>query len=60
MTSLSTAIRQTPTQSQFATEPFEWSPRSAATRDIERLTREIVNHVEKDLHSSAEAKAANG
>ncbi|MHB1548633.1 MAG: ParA family partition ATPase [Acidimicrobiales bacterium] len=39
---------------------FEWSPRSAAARDIERLTQEIVNHVEKDFHSSAKAKATNG
>lgn len=38
---------------------FEWSPRSAATRNIERLAKEIVIHVEKDLYSSAEAKTAN-
>jgi chromosome partitioning protein len=37
---------------------FEWSPSSAATREIERLTQEIVNHAEKDLHNSAETKAA--
>jgi chromosome partitioning protein len=37
---------------------FEWSPRSAAAKEIERLTSEIVSHVQKDLHSSAEAKAA--
>jgi len=39
---------------------FEWSPRSPATREIERLTKEIRSHVEEDLHSSAEAQAANG
>ena len=39
---------------------FEWSPRSAATREIKRLTNEIKNYVEEDLHSSAEAKAALG
>lgn len=38
---------------------FEWNPRSAATHDIERLTREIVDHVEEDLHSSAEAKTTD-
>jgi chromosome partitioning protein len=38
---------------------FEWSPGSAAARDIERLTRDILNHVEEDLYSRAEAKAAN-
>lgn len=39
---------------------FEWSPRSAAAREIERLTREIQTYVEENLHSSAEAKAAIG
>src|SRR3954463_10575955 len=28
---------------------FEWTSRSAATREIERLTKEIRNHVEEDL-----------
>ena len=37
---------------------FEWSPRSAATREIERLTNEIKGYVEKDLHSSTKAKSA--
>jgi len=39
---------------------FEWGPGSAAARGIERLTREILSHVEENLHSSAEAKAAHG
>lgn len=39
---------------------FEWSPRSAAAREIDRLTREIQTYVEENLHSSAEAKAAIG
>jgi chromosome partitioning protein len=39
---------------------FEWSPRSLAAREIERLTDEILSHVQEDLHSSAEAQAANG
>lgn len=39
---------------------FEWSPRSAAAREIERLTREIQTYVEENLHSSAEAKTALG
>lgn len=39
---------------------LEWSPGSAATREIERLIQEIQSHVEKDLHSSAEAKTAHG
>lgn len=37
---------------------FEWSPGSAATREIERLTQEIVSHVEEDLHRSAKTTAA--
>jgi chromosome partitioning protein len=39
---------------------IEWSPRSAAAREIERLTSEIRSYVEEDLHSSPEAKAALG
>jgi len=39
---------------------FEWGPRSAATREIERLTKEIRNHVEEDIRGSTEAKAAHG
>jgi chromosome partitioning protein len=38
---------------------FEWSPRSAATREIERLTEEIVTYVQEDLHSSTETKASH-
>ena len=37
---------------------FEWSPRSAAAREIERLATEIRTHVEEDLHRSAKAKTA--
>lgn len=39
---------------------FEWTPRSAATKEIENLTNEIRSYVEEDLHSSAEAKTALG
>jgi chromosome partitioning protein len=39
---------------------FEWSPGSAASREIERLIQEIVNYAEKDLYSSAEAQTAHG
>jgi chromosome partitioning protein len=39
---------------------FEWGPRSAASREIERLTKEIRNHVEENLRDSPEAKTANG
>ncbi len=39
---------------------FEWSPGNAATREIERLIREISSHVQEDLHSSTEAQAAHG
>ena len=38
---------------------FEWSPASAAAREIERLTDEILSHVEKDVHRRAEAAAAD-
>lgn len=34
---------------------FEWSPGSAATREIEHLTSEILSHGQEDLHSSADA-----
>ena len=37
---------------------FEWSPDSAAAREIERLTEEIKRHVEEDLHSRPEAATA--
>jgi hypothetical protein len=37
---------------------FEWTPDSAATREIETLTSEIQAHVEEELHSSPAAKAA--
>jgi chromosome partitioning protein len=39
---------------------FEWSPRSAAAKEIKHLTNEILNHVQEDLHSGTEAAAANG
>jgi chromosome partitioning protein len=39
---------------------FEWSPNSPAVREIARLTDEILSHVQEDIHSSAEAKAARG
>jgi chromosome partitioning protein len=39
---------------------FEWTSRSAATREIERLTKEIRNHVEEDLRGSTKAKTALG
>lgn len=38
---------------------FEWSPTSAAAHDIERLTREIMSHVKKELRSGAEAETTN-
>lgn len=36
---------------------FEWSPESAAAKEIETLTKEIMDHVEKDVLSSSKAKA---
>jgi len=39
---------------------FEWSPGSPATKEIERLTYEILSHVQEDLHSSAKAAATHG
>ena len=39
---------------------FEWSPRTAATKEIERLTNEIRSYVKKDLHGSAETQTAVG
>ncbi|MGH6678527.1 MAG: ParA family partition ATPase [Bradyrhizobium sp.] len=39
---------------------FEWSPSSAAAREIELLTRELLNHVQEDLRDSAQAQAAHG
>lgn len=38
---------------------FEWSAGSAAAKEIENLTKEIVAHVEEDVHDSAQAQAAN-
>ena len=38
---------------------FEWSPRSPAVREIQRLTDEILSNVQEDLHSSSKAKAAH-
>jgi chromosome partitioning protein len=37
---------------------FEWSTGSAAAKEIENLTREILRYVEEDVHSSTEAQAA--
>jgi len=39
---------------------FEWTPGSAATREIEQLTREIERYVEEDVFSGPKAEAANG
>lgn len=39
---------------------FEWNPSSAAAREIELLTRELLNHVQEDLRDSAQAQAAHG
>lgn len=36
---------------------FEWSPDSAAAKEIETLTKEIERHVEEDILSSSPAKA---
>jgi hypothetical protein len=37
---------------------FEWSPGSAATKEIQNLTREIISYVEENVHSSPKAQAA--
>jgi len=37
---------------------FEWAPDSAATREIEQLTKEIERYVEEDVFSGSEAEAA--
>ena len=36
---------------------FEWSPESAAAKEIETLTKEIMDHVEKDVLSGPKTKA---
>lgn len=38
---------------------FEWSTGSAAAREIENLTNEIVAYVEEDIQSSAEASGSH-
>lgn len=37
---------------------FEWSTGSAAAKEIENLTREIINYVEENIHNSPKAQAA--
>ena len=37
---------------------FEWSARSAAAREIDHLTNEILSHVQEDVHNRPEAKTA--
>lgn len=37
---------------------FEWSARSAAAREIDHLTDEILSHVQEDVYNRPEAKAA--
>jgi len=39
---------------------FEWAPKSAASREIEQLTKEIKSHVEENIRIGSEAKTANG
>jgi chromosome partitioning protein len=39
---------------------FEWNPGSAAAREIECLTRELLNHAQEDLRDTAPAQAAHG
>ncbi|OSP53705.1 ParA family partition ATPase [Pseudoruegeria sp. SK021] len=39
---------------------FEWAPKSAAAREIEKLTKEIERHVEEDIRIGSKAKTANG
>ena len=31
---------------------FEWAPKSAAAREIQRLTKELLSYGEEDIHSS--------
>ena len=38
---------------------FEWAPKSTAAREIEDLTKEMERHVEEDIRSGSEAKAAH-
>jgi len=37
---------------------FEWAPKGAAAREIEKLTKEIEGHVEENIRFSTEAKTA--
>ena len=39
---------------------FEWNPGGPAGREIERLTLELLNHVQEDLRSSTQAETAHG
>jgi len=39
---------------------FEWNPGGLAGREIERLTLELLNHVQEDLRSSTQAETAHG
>jgi chromosome partitioning protein len=39
---------------------FEWPSGGSAARETERLTDEILSHVQKDVRSSAKAKTAHG
>lgn len=39
---------------------FEWGSGGTAARETERLTDEILSHVQEDVHSSTEAKTAHG
>jgi chromosome partitioning protein len=39
---------------------FEWSPNSPATKEIETLTQEIMNHVQEDVFDSTQTKTAHG
>jgi len=38
---------------------FEWNPGGPAGREIERLTLELLNHVQEDLRSSTQAETAH-
>ena len=39
---------------------FEWNPGGPAGREIERLTLELLNHVQEELRSSTQAETAHG
>ena len=39
---------------------FEWNPGGPAGREIERLTLELLSHVQEDLRSSTQAETAHG